>query len=224
MSIAAASSKFFSKAVVFAVRNSRLAHRLSRLSPQLRFRPSAMVARQSMVVTDTMGAMMKKLEVPADSACKLTDDQTKFVKEAFMLMDSEGNGEAKFKDMANFMKSMGREATDVQLTDMLTSINAQAGAHGKPKESADEGISFQAFYTLMAPIVQAGVDADAFAALSADGKSDLSVETLSAELSRLIPALPKEEANMIFKEADINQDGKITLDEFKKVMASHDLT
>ena len=40
-----------------------------------------MVARQSMVVTDTMGAMMKKLEVPADSACKLTDDQTKFVKE-----------------------------------------------------------------------------------------------------------------------------------------------
>ena len=36
-----------------------------------------MVARQSMVVTDTMGAMMKKLEVPADSACKLTDDQTK---------------------------------------------------------------------------------------------------------------------------------------------------
>ena len=64
-----------------------------------------MVARQSMVVTDTMGAMMKKLEVPADSACK-----------------------------------------------------------------------------------------------------------------------PKEEANMIFKEADINQDGKITLDEFKKVMASHDLT
>ena len=29
---------------------------------------------------------------------------------------------------------------------------------------------------------------------------------------------------MIFKEADINQDGKITLDEFKKVMASHDLT
>ena len=90
--------------------------------------------------------------------------------------------------------------------------------------SADEGISFQAFYTLMAPIVQAGVDADAFAALSADGKSDLSVETLSAELSRLIPALPKEEANMIFKEADINQDGKITLDEFKKVMASHDLT
>ena len=153
MSIAAASSKFFSKAVVFAVRNSRLAHRLSRLSPQLRFRPSAMVARQSMVVTDTMGAMMKKLEVPADSACKLTDDQTKFVKEAFMLMDSEGNGEAKFKDMANFMKSMGREATDVQLTDMLTSINAQAGAHGKPKESADEGISFQAFYTLMAPIV-----------------------------------------------------------------------
>ena len=107
---------------------------------------------------------------------------------------------------------------------MLTSINAQAGAHGKPKESADEGISFQAFYTLMAPIVQAGVDADAFAALSADGKSDLSVETLSAELSRLIPALPKEEANMIFKEADINQDGKITLDEFKKVMASHDLT
>ena len=183
-----------------------------------------MVARQSMVVTDTMGAMMKKLEVPADSACKLTDDQTKFVKEAFMLMDSEGNGEAKFKDMTNFMKSMGREATDVQLTDMLTSINAQAGAHGKPKESADEGISFQAFYTLMAPIVQAGVDADAFAALSADGKSDLSVETLSAELSRLIPALPKEEANMIFKEADINQDGKITLDEFKKVMASHDLT
>ena len=93
-----------------------------------------MVARQSMVVTDTMGAMMKKLEVPADSACKLTDDQTKFVKEAFMLMDSEGNGEAKFKDMSNFMKSMGREATDVQLTDMLTSINAQAGAHGKPKE------------------------------------------------------------------------------------------
>ena len=121
-----------------------------------------MVARHSMVVTDTMGTMMKKLEVPADSACKLTDDQTKFVKEAFMLMDSEGNGEAKFKDMANFMKSMGREATDVQLTDMLTSINAQAGAHGKPKESADEG--------------------------------------------------------------DINQDGKITLDEFKKVMASHDLT
>ena len=47
-----------------------------------------MVARQSMVVTDTMGAMMKKLEVPADSACKLTDDQTKFVKEAFMLMES----------------------------------------------------------------------------------------------------------------------------------------
>ena len=35
-----------------------------------------MVARQSMVVTDTMGAMMKKLEVPADSACKLTDDET----------------------------------------------------------------------------------------------------------------------------------------------------
>ena len=102
------------------------------------------------------------------------------------------------------MKSMGREATDVQLTDMLTSINAQAGAHGKPKESADEGISFQAFYALMAPIVQAGVDADAFAALSADGKSDLSVETLSAELSRLI-ALPKEEATMIFKEADIDQ-------------------
>ena len=74
------------------------------------------------------------------------------------------------------MKSMGREATDV--SSPTTSINAP-----QPKESADEGISFQAFYALMAPIVQAGVDADAFAALSADGKSDLSVETLSAELT-----------------------------------------
>ena len=62
-----------------------------------------MVARQSMVVTDTMGAMMKKLEVPADSACKLTDDQTKFVKEAFM----HGGGNMKFKE-ANFEQDGGR--------------------------------------------------------------------------------------------------------------------
>ena len=43
-----------------ALRNSRGSR--TAVSPQLRFRPSAMVARQSMVVTDTMGAMMKKLD------------------------------------------------------------------------------------------------------------------------------------------------------------------
>ena len=49
-----------------------------------------------------------------------------------------------------------------------------------------------------------------------DGRDD--------EEARGARRLGVQEANMIFKEADINQDGKITLDEFKKVMASHDLT
>ena len=86
-----------------------------------------------------------------------------------MLMDSRyRRGEVRD---TNF-KPMGREATDVQLTDMLTSINAG----GRARQAEGVGLG-PGVYTLMAPIVQAGVDADAFAALSADGKSDLSVET-----------------------------------------------
>ena len=64
-----------------------------------------MVARQSMVVTDTMGAMMKKLEVPADSACKLTDDQTKFVKEAGKEADINQDGKITLDEFKKVMAS-----------------------------------------------------------------------------------------------------------------------
>ena len=96
-----------------------------------------------------------------------------------------------------------------------------AGAHG---ETAGDSLSFAGFYAVMAPMLQASNDQEAFRSLGGDptaaaAAGAIGVDHLAKELCALMgPGFKPQEAEKIFKESDIDGDSKISYDEFQKVM------
>jgi len=143
---------------------------------------------------------------------QLSQDQISELKEAFALFDKDGDGSITTKELGTVMRSLGQNPTDVELQDMVNEIDVDGSGT----------IDFQEFLSLMARKSQ---DSDveeelieAFKVFDRDGNGLISAAELRYVMMNLGEKLSDEEVDDMIREADIDDDGHINFEEFRRMM------
>lgn len=172
------------------------------------------------------GVLMEKLAVP-DGAPTLPPATLRCLKEAFLVFDSDGSGSITSTELGAVLKHLGRDATEVELADMLSELYKAAGG-------SIDALSFAAFYAVVAPkllveaernwrrTAAADADAEAFRSLGGDPTAagtagGIAVERLVEQLCALT-GIARASAEDIFNESAV--DGKVSFEAFQRVMAA----
>ena len=93
------------------------------------------------------GVLMEKLKVP-DGAPILPPATLQHLKEAFLVFDSDGSGSITPMELGAVLKHLGRDATEVELADMLSELYKAAGG-------STDALSFAAFYAVLVLLMRA---------------------------------------------------------------------
>jgi len=131
-------------------------------------------------------------------------------KQAFDMFDKEGNGTISADELYDAFKNMGNEFTMEQLNDMIKELDQNGSGE----------IDFEEFIGLVKKVNDSEeVDEEeavirAFRTFDKDSNGYLDCREFRYILTRLGDRFTDEEANEIFKEADLNHDGKIQYEEF----------
>jgi len=141
-------------------------------------------------------------------------DQVADFRECFKLFDKDGNGALPCRELATVMRSLGPNPTDIELRDMLKSLNKDINAN----------VSFEEFMGLMKGQFQKGLGTeedlrDAFKTFDKDNKGFVTVNELKAILTSIGDRLTGEEVEDLMKMADLDGDGKMNYSEFAKILA-----
>eukprot|EP01054_Gregarina_sp_Poly1_P006692 Gregarina_sp_Poly_1__6691@NODE_35_length_18769_cov_73_980644_g30_i0_p17_GENE_NODE_35_length_18769_cov_73_980644_g30_i0NODE_35_length_18769_cov_73_980644_g30_i0_p17_ORF_typecomplete_len143_score20_43EFhand_7/PF13499_6/7_3e09EFhand_7/PF13499_6/3_1e19EFhand_8/PF13833_6/0_0021EFhand_8/PF13833_6/15EFhand_8/PF13833_6/0_55EFhand_8/PF13833_6/3e17EFhand_11/PF08976_11/0_007EFhand_11/PF08976_11/8_6e17EFhand_6/PF13405_6/1_3e06EFhand_6/PF13405_6/83EFhand_6/PF13405_6/2_4e05EFhand_6/PF13405_6/0_0056EFhand_1/PF len=133
------------------------------------------------------------------------------VKEVFALFDRDGDGYIPSKDIANVIRATGTNPTEKELEQML------AG-----KEGAN--FSYKDFEVLVLPRL-AGKDVvseltQAFKPFDRQNTGHISSAELRSVMTSLGERLTKEEIDKMISEVDPNNSGKISYDEFIRVLTN----
>ncbi|KAI8379350.1 calmodulin-like protein [Radiomyces spectabilis] len=131
--------------------------------------------------------------------------------ESFQLFDKDGNGYIDVNELALVMNSIGRHPTPEELSDMI----AEADADG------DNRIDLCEFLALLTrqPLLDKTVSLEAFELFDKDGDGYISADELHQAMTTILGdyVLPKE-IDQMMAEADIDGDGKISCEEFMRML------
>ncbi|KAD5960383.1 hypothetical protein E3N88_11855 [Mikania micrantha] len=151
-------------------------------------------------------------------ANQLTDDQISEFKEAFCLLDKDGDGCITTKELGIVMRSLGKNPTEAELQDMIKEVDADGNGT----------IDFPEFLNLMAKKMK---DPDseeklkeAFRVFDNDQSGFISAEELRHVMMNLGEKLTDEEVDEMIREADVDGDGQINYEEFVKIMIAKNKT
>ncbi|GLB41004.1 putative calmodulin mediates the control of a large number of enzymes, ion channels and other proteins by Ca(2) [Lyophyllum shimeji] len=142
----------------------------------------------------------------------LTEDQIQEFKEAFALFDKDNDGTITHDELGTIMRKLGQNPTDAELDSMIREVDADNSGT----------IDFNEFLNMMAKNIQ-GMDDDeemeaAFGVFDKDKSGTISTDELRIVMRSLNVHLTDGELQEMMREADLNGDGEISLNEFKKMM------
>ncbi|KAL6637025.1 hypothetical protein ACP70R_024597 [Stipagrostis hirtigluma subsp. patula] len=144
----------------------------------------------------------------------LTEEQIAQFKEAFSLFDKNGDGCITSGELGTVMNSLGQNLTESELQDMINEVDADGNGT----------IEFHEFLTMMAHKVK---DADseeeikeAFKLFDKDQNGYISAAELRHVMANLGEKLTDKEAEEMIREADMDGDGLVNYEEFKRKMLS----
>ncbi|KAH6664159.1 EF-hand protein [Halenospora varia] len=145
-------------------------------------------------------------------AGSLTQEEISTFKEAFSLFDKDGNGEITAKELGTVMKSLGLNASDSELQDMINEADADN----------DGTIDFPEFLTLMA-LKTKETDfeeemREAFKVFDHDNSGSISITELRHVMVSIDNTLTDSQIDEMMKEADLDGDGTIDYKEFVLIM------
>lgn len=143
---------------------------------------------------------------------QLTEDEIAEFKDAFALFDEDGDGTITTKELGNVMRKLGQKPTQADLQDMISEVDTDRSGT----------IEFNEFLVLMAKKMKHSDPEEelreAFRVFDRDGNGFISRDELRQVMNSLGMKLTPEEEDEMICEADMNGDGEIDYDEFKKMM------
>lgn len=144
----------------------------------------------------------------------LTEGQIEDFKEAFSLLDKDGDGTINTKELGILMRSLGQNPTEQELEEIIREIDMDGNGI----------IDFMEFLHLMDQRMK-GIDTEAelremFKVFDMDGNGFISAEEFKWTMMNLGQQLTEEEVEEIIKASDLKGDGHIDLEEFIKMMSS----
>jgi calmodulin len=146
---------------------------------------------------------------------QLTEEQISFFKEAFNLFDKDGEGFINTNELASVLRSLGQNNTEAELQEMISEIDIDGNG----------SIDFPEFLTMMARKMKENNNIkdeihEIFKVFDKEGNGFISVAELSHVMISLGEELTEEEVKEMIKEADIDGDGQVSYEDFKKFYLS----
>ena len=146
----------------------------------------------------------------------ITEQQKNEFKQAFELFDLNKNGKITHKELKKIMQGLGQNPTEVEIDELVKEIDAD----GDGQIDFDE---FLAMLTRKANTNQIEDDIEkAFKVFDKGNRKKIGINELREIMLGLGEDLTDEQLNIMIKEIDSDNDGYVTLDDFKKVMLSDD--
>ncbi|KAK9360274.1 hypothetical protein V1504DRAFT_455471 [Lipomyces starkeyi] len=147
-------------------------------------------------------------------ADQLTEEQINEFKEAFSLFDKNNDGQITTKELGTVMRSLGQNPSEAELADMINEVDVDN----------DGTIDFPEFLTMMARKMK-DTDSEeeikeAFRVFDRDNNGYISSTELRHVMTSIGERLTDEEVDLMIKEADTNNDGRIDYNEFVQLMLS----
>ena len=146
---------------------------------------------------------------------QLSEEQISFFKEAFNLFDKDGKGFIKTNELASVLRSLGQNHTEVELQEMISEIDSDGNG----------SVDFPEFLTMMANKMKENNNNkdeihEIFKVFDKEGNGFISVAELSHVMTNLGEELTEEEVKEMIKEADVDGDGQVSYEDFKKFYLS----
>lgn len=148
------------------------------------------------------------------ATAKLTQEQIAEFKEAFVLFDSDGDGNISSKELGTVMRSLGQNPTEAEIKDMMAEVDTDGNGT----------IDFDEFCSMMQKKMHQLESPEeieaAFKVFDKNGTGIISAAELRHIMTSLGEKLTDEEADKMIKEADPDDDGQINYHEFVLAMTS----
>ncbi|EDW32553.1 GL11701 [Drosophila persimilis] len=144
----------------------------------------------------------------------LTDEENKFIEDAFAVMDKESDGSVTAKELAVLMRSLGRSPTDNELQAMINEVDADGNGSIELEEFASMIIR------KMHDTNHEDELRDAFRVFDKENNGYITSSELKVVLTALGMKLPDDEIEEMIREYDIDQDGRLDFEEFVNMMTT----
>jgi calmodulin len=146
-------------------------------------------------------------------ADQLSAEQLEEYKEAFQLFDKDNDGKISAAELGTVMRALGQNPTQAEIKEIVKDI----GGNGL--------VEFPEFLSVMQRRRGKGGDneeqiREAFKVFDKTGSGFIEIAELKHILTTLGEKLTSEEVDGVMKEADADGDGKITLQDFQRVIKS----
>ncbi|XP_017148841.2 neo-calmodulin [Drosophila miranda] len=144
----------------------------------------------------------------------LTDEENKFIEDAFAVMDKESDGSVTAKELAVLMRSLGRSPTDNELQAMINEVDADGNGSIELEEFA---------FMIIRKMHDTNHEdelRDAFRVFDKENNGYITSSELKVVLTALGMKLPDDEIEEMIREYDIDQDGHLDFEEFVNMMTT----
>ena len=143
----------------------------------------------------------------------IDQDQMEELKEAFTLFDTNHSGAIDGRELKAAMRALGHEVTKQMCNAMFREVD---------KDPADGDLNFDDFCKIMAPRLKQADTRDevmrTYECFDANKQGYITIKELRKMADDVGESLSDEELHEMIAEADRTGDGKITFDEFYRVM------
>ncbi|XP_048192220.1 calmodulin-like [Perognathus longimembris pacificus] len=145
---------------------------------------------------------------------QLTEAQMAKIQRAFSMLDKDGDGAIKTKDLGTMLRSLGQNPTEAELQELM----------GRADPDGRGTLEFAQLLALLAGRLKEPESREdireAFRVFDKDGSGFVSAAELRHVLTSLGEKLTDQEVDEMIREADINADGLVNYEEFVQMMAA----
>ena len=144
--------------------------------------------------------------VRVDTMAGVDEDKAE-AQETFNFFDKDHDGKISLDEFRNVVMLLCDTATDEQITEMLKEVDL----------NGDGEIDFEEFYAAVKKeSTPEGIE-EAFVHFDKNKDGFISAEELRRTMEQMGERVSKEEIDAIIEKADLNGDGKISIEEFLKL-------